>query len=200
MDLLHFGDQQHVYVFCGGGLVFFYRKVKDGFSAVWGHGHVYRQDGFTVISEVCGFYRKLLLVTWPCLPATCLRFLWKFWVPYRNVKDGFSAVWGHGHVYRQDGLTVILEVSGFYRKCFWWHGHVYQQHVYGFCVCLHPKLHVVKSKMDWHHFRRHGHFYHYQQDGFRDMATFTPATCLRFLRCVFFGTCVYEQKQKMDLR
>ena len=116
MDLLHFGDQQHVYVFCGGGLVFFYRKVKDGFSAVWGHGHVYRQDGFTVISEVCGFYRKLLLVTWPCLPATCLRFLWKFWVPYRNVKDGFSAVWGHGHVYRQDGFTVISEVCGFYRK------------------------------------------------------------------------------------
>ena len=38
-----------------------------------------RKDGFTVISEVCGFYRKLLLVTWPCLHATRLRFLWKFW-------------------------------------------------------------------------------------------------------------------------
>ena len=38
-----------------------------------------RKDGFTVISEVCSFYRKLLLVTWPCLHATRLRFLWKFW-------------------------------------------------------------------------------------------------------------------------
>ena len=32
-----------------------------------------RKDGFTVISEVCSFYRKLLLVTWPCLHATRLR-------------------------------------------------------------------------------------------------------------------------------